>query len=113
MRVYIDNRVYEVMQDFYDQSMDIHPSLDYETVVQKTIRLEKAMYNFAKHAFIFRKEPYRNDWREKGYYEFEHEDFLFAYRVYRSESGEMVVRYFDACHHLLNHNPEDAIDIED
>lgn len=112
MRVYIESRVYEVMRDFYDISIDLHPSLDYETVIRKIIRLEQAMYDFAKHARIFHKEPYRRDWKEKGYFEFEHEDFHFAYRVYQTESGEQIVRYHDAVHSLLNHNPEDGNDVE-
>lgn len=112
MKVYIDHRVYEVMQNFYDISIDLHPSLDYETISRKIVRLEQAMYDFAKHALIFHKDPYRRDWKENGYYEFEHEDFHFAYRVYISESGELVVRYHDAVHSLLNHNPEEGFDIE-
>lgn len=109
MKVYIDSRVYQVLQDFYDKSIDRHPALDYETVIRKTIRLEQAMYDFAEYAEIFHTQPYRKDWHLKGYFEFVHEDFHFAYKVYCSTTGEKIVIYHDACHSLLNYNPEDAI----
>ena len=112
MKVRVDNRVYEVMEDFYDKSMDAHPTLDYETVIRKTLRLEQAMCDFAEQAEIFHRTPYRKDWQEKGYREFVHEDFHFAYKVYQTSDGEKVVQFHDACHSLLNYNPEDAIDRE-
>ena len=65
------------------------------------------MLQFANYAEILHKEPYREDWRSKGYYEFVAEDFHFAYRVYRLPNGEKVLRYHDAVHSLLNYNPED------
>ena len=41
MIVYIDEIVYNVLDEFYDASMRKHPSLDYQTVIAKIDRLEK------------------------------------------------------------------------
>ena len=107
MIVYIDDRVYDVLDEFYDASMRKHPSLDYQTVVAKIDRLEKALYDFADYAEMFNGEPYKREWREKGYKQYNVEDFNFAYRVYLMPDGEKLLYYHDAVHDFLNYNPED------
>ena len=107
MKVFIDNRVYQVLDEFYDASMRRHITLDYATVLAKIDRLEKAMYGFADFAECFHRQPYKRDWQDAGYYEFYAEEFHFAYKVYQLPSGEKVLYYHDAVHSTLNYNPED------
>ena len=107
MIVYIDNRVYDVLDQFYEVSMRNHITLDYQTVAAKIDRLEKAMNDFAPYAEKFHRKPYRRDWQEAGYYEYDVERFHFAYCVYQLPSGEKVLYYHDAVHDTLNYNPED------
>ena len=104
MKVVIDQKVFDVLREFYTISCRIHFSLDYSTCIAKMNRLESAMLKFANYAEIFHKEPYREDWRNLGYYEFVTEDFHFAYRIYALPNGEKVLRYHDAVHSKLNYN---------
>ncbi len=104
MKVYIDNHVIDVMWSFYEKSIQLHPALDYMTVINKIDRLEKAMLEFSAFADAFHKEPYLSRWRDAGYLEFVCEDFHFAYKIYHLPSGERVLRFHDAVHSLLNHN---------
>ena len=108
MRIYIDNRVYDELDRFYTISMQIHASLDYDTVVAKIDRLEKALTEFADYAEIFHKHPYRHDWDQLGYYEYSVEKFHFAYKVYQLPSGEKILYYHDVVHDTLNYNPNEA-----
>lgn len=107
MKVYIDNKVYEVLDNFYDVSMRNHISLDYPIVIAKINRLEKAMRDFAEYAEIFHINPYKREWQEAGFYEYYTEGFHFAYKVYCLSSGEKVLYYHDAVHDTLNYNPEE------
>ena len=107
MIVYIDNLVYQVLDEFYDASMKAHVTLDYATVLAKIDRLEEAMYGFAASAEKMHREPYRKDWQAAGYSEYYVEGFHFAYRVYQLPNGEKVLYYHDAVHDTLNYNPED------
>lgn len=107
MIVVIDQKVFDILNEFYTVSCRIHATLGIEECLAKIDRLEKAMRRFADYAEIFHKEPYRNDWRDLGYSEFTSEDFHFAYRVYILPNGEKVLRYHDAVHSYLNYNPED------
>lgn len=107
MKVYIDNKVYQVLDTFYEESMKKHVTLDLETVLAKIDRLEKAMYDFAAVAEIVQKKPYRKDWKAAGLLEFYVEGFHFAYNFYSLPSGETVLYYCDAVHDTLNYNPED------
>jgi len=107
MIVYIDNKVYAVLDNFYEISMRNHITLDYSTVEAKINRLEQAMYEFSKYAESFHRTPYRRDWQTAGYYEYYYEGFHFAYKVYQLPSGEKVLYFHDAVHDSLNYNPED------
>jgi len=107
MIVYVDNKVYDVLDRFYEASMRAHITLDFPTVVAKIDRLEQALYDFAKYAEIFHRTPYKRDWQEAGYYEYYTEGFHFAYNVYSLPSGEKVLYYHDAVHDTLNYNPEE------
>ena len=107
MKIYIDNLVYKVLDDFYDASMRNHITLDYPTVLKKIDRLENALYDFAPYADIVNKVPYRKDWQKAGYREFYAEGFHFAYDIYCLPTGEQVLYYCDAVHDMMNINPED------
>lgn len=105
MIVVIDPKVYDVLDEFYEQSRRLHCTLTLETCQAKMDRLEAAMYNFQRYAHAFSREPFRDDWKAEGFYEMETEDFHFAYQIYTLPDGKEVLRYHDACHSLLNHNP--------
>ena len=107
MIVYIDQKVYDVLDRFYEVSMQNHVALNYQTVIAKIDRLEQAMNEFAEYAEVFHREPYRNDWRKAGYFEYDVERFHFAYRIYQLPSGEKVLYFHDAVHDTLNYNPEE------
>lgn len=107
MLVVIDQKVFDVLNDFYTVSCRKHVTLGYEECMAKIDRLENAMQRFSQYAEIFHKEPYRTDWCELGYSEYVAEDFHFAYRIYKLPNGGKVLRYHDAVHSLLNYNPED------
>ena len=107
MIVYISDMVYKVLDEFYDASMKKYVTLDYNTVVAKIDRLEKAMYEFSSIAQKMHAKPYRKDWQIAGYREFYTEGFHFAYEIYTLPDGEKVLYYRDAVHDTLNVNPED------
>ncbi len=107
MKVFIDKHVYQVLNDFYDESMKKHITLDYPTVLAKIDRLEHAMYDFAAIAGKMNIQPYRKDWQTAGYKELYVEQFHFAYKLYSLPTGETVLYYHDAVHDTLNYNPED------
>ena len=107
MIVYIDDKVYAVLDAFYEASMRNHVTLDYPTVIAKIDRLERAMYDFAAFAEVFHRKPYKREWKQAGYYEYYTEGFHFAYKVYRLPSGEKALYYHDAVHDTLNYNPEE------
>lgn len=107
MIVHIDNRVYRVLDEFYEASMKKYVTLDYPTVKAKIDRLEAAMYDFADKAESVHTEPYRRDWKAAGYEELYVEGFHFAYKIYMLPDGEKVLYYHDAVHDTLNYNPED------
>ena len=108
MTVYIDNKVYDVLEHFYDVSMRLHVTLDYPTVIAKMDRLEQSLYHFANFAEMFHRKPYRRDWQEAGYFDYYVEGFHFAYTVYQLQSGEKVLYYHDVVHDTLNYNPEEG-----
>lgn len=112
MKVVIDPQVYNVLDEFYEASREVHITLGLSECLAKIDRLELSMRQFAEYAEIFHKEPYRQDWRDAGYYEYITEDFHFAYRVYVLPNGEKVLRYHDAVHSLLNYNQGEEIDSE-
>ena len=104
MKTYVDNHVFDVMWEFYEKSLELHPALDYATVINKINRLEKALYEFSAYADIFHREPYLPQWRDAGYLEFVCEDFHFAYKIYHLPTGEKILRFHDAVHSLLCHD---------
>lgn len=104
MKVFIDKKVQETIQEFYDNALSLHITLDESTVNRKIDRLYDAMYDMGKYAHIYPLARYKNDWIEKQYHEFIVEDFHFAFKIYRLSNGEDIVRIHDAVHSLLYHN---------
>ena len=107
MQIVIDQKVFDVLNEFYTISCKEHITLSLEECISKINRLECAMREFSQFAEILHKEPYRNDWRDLGYSEFVSENFHFAYRVYILPNGEKILRYHDAVHSLLHYKAED------
>lgn len=89
--------------EFYAVSMQLHPTLDWETVIAKEARLYAAMKQLETLYSVFPKARLRSGWIELGYREMIVEDFHIAYKVKRTESGEDVVAVYDAVHSLLYH----------
>lgn len=104
MKILVELLAEQALQDFYLQSMRLHPSLSEETVHTKVERLRIAVNTFAQYAHISQKEPFRQDWKNNGYYDFTHEDIHMAYKIERLDSGEEVLHIYDMVHSLLNYN---------
>ena len=103
MRVQIDNKVHRELETFYVVSMQMHPTLDRETVLRKLDRLYDAVYMLGNFANIYPLARVRRSWVAKGYREMICEDFHFAFSVIHLEDGKPVVYVFDAVHSKLNY----------
>ena len=101
MRVFIDKEVHEAIMSFYRAAMAHHITLDESTVLKKLDRLYDAIESIGNYAEIYPFARLKADWISKGYHEFICEDFHFAYKIYRLEDGEEIVRVHDAVHCLL------------
>lgn len=103
MEVYIDDRVHQVLKEFYQAAMLKHPALDEVVVQRKVERLYNKVDSFGRFASSLPLARVKTDWIACGYREYIVEDFHFAYQIYKKEDGECIVRVHDACHSLLYH----------
>lgn len=103
MKVVVDKRVYQIINEFYKNALLNHPALDEETVMRKIRRLRKALDSLGRFASSLPLARVKTDWIARGYREYIVEDFHFAYQIYKKEDGECIVRVHDACHSLLYH----------
>lgn len=103
MRVVIDKRVHEQIEEFYSISMALHPMLDEQTVLLKKERLYAAIRELSKYANIFPLARVRRSWIDEGFREMVCEDFHFAFDIVDTDNGETIVYVFDAVHSLLNY----------
>lgn len=86
-----------------------HPSLSEEYVIKRIADLEKHILQLGVFADIIHHEPYKSEWKEKGYIAYLYMDFHFAYKVETRQSGERFVHVYDVVNSRLNYNPEDAL----
>lgn len=104
MEVFIDNQVYQVLDEFYTNALLNHPTLDEITVMNKIYRLHRTLDLLGKYAPSLPIARLKAEWVIQGYREYIIEDFHFAFRIYTDEkSGEPYVYVHDACHSLLYH----------
>jgi truncated hemoglobin YjbI len=100
MIVIIEERVHQVIDEFYDYALAHHEALDYETILKKVNRLYAALESLAVKGLIYPKARLKEEWTKQGYKEFIYEDFHFAFQIYEIENQIKVVRVHDACHSL-------------
>lgn len=103
MRVFIDNLVFEKVNDFYYAAMQNHITLTKETVDRKIWRMERGLQTLSQMQG-FRMAWLKQDWIEQGWHEFICEEFVFAYEVCLDEAtGEQFVWVRDVVHGSLYH----------
>lgn len=104
MRVKIEDRVFDAMDEFYDASMTKHPLLSLETVLSKEKRMIADLKQLEFCAESMAPARFRQDWKRNGYLDFMTEGFHFGFRIEELPSGERVVVIYDACPDLLFHD---------
>ena len=87
MRIIIDEKVHQSIENFYRAAMNKHITLSFQTVE----------YNHR----IYPKARLKQEWIDAGWQEFICEDFHFAYESGYDQFGEEVVYVYDAVHSLL------------
>ncbi len=104
MRVIVRDTVYQAVENFYDEAMKNHPTLDIQTVLNKEERLYKALKKLGKTYYLYQESRYVIDWKRKGYLDFMYESFHFGFHVVALPSGELVVSVEDVRHDLNFHD---------
>ena len=98
MRIFIDNLVFEKVNDFYYAAMQNHITLTKETVNRKIWRMERGLQTLSQMQG-FRMAWLKQDWIAQGWHEFICEEFVFAYEVCFDEAtGEHFVWVRDVVH---------------
>lgn len=101
MRVYIDSKVHQCINEFYDYALTFHPTLDEITILRKVQRLYDALDALGNYPYIYPIARLNQNWIDKEYREYICEDFHFAYQIYTLPDKSEIVRIHDACHSLL------------
>lgn len=102
MRVIIDKQVHLSIKEFYSMAMELHPSLDLQTVLLKVYRLYEALEILGRFPYIYSTARFKNEWIKKQYRVLVCEDFLFAYKIYTNpKTKETYVYVHDAVHSRL------------
>ena len=104
MRVIVQEKVYQALNEFYVAAIKKHPTLDLQTVLNKEERLFNALQTLGDTYFLYHEPRYILDWIRKGYSDFIYEDFHFAFHVAVLPSGEVVISVEDVRHSLLFHD---------
>lgn len=101
MRIIIDEKVHQSIEDFYRAAMNKHITLTYQTVEDKKNRLYDSIEDLKYNHRIYPKARLKQEWIDAEWQEFICEDFHFAYESGYDESGEEVIYVYDAVHSLL------------
>ena len=102
MRVIIDDRVHDVIENFYKVSLRLHPTLDEVTVENKKERLYEALETLQEFPFRNAEARCKKEWKQRKYLVLICEDFLFGYKVYKdSETKEQYVYVHDVVYSSL------------
>lgn len=104
MEVFISQTVHFKLNEFYEIALQLHPSLDEETISKKMARLYAGLDQLKKYATIYNKARLHPLWIQQDYRECIIEDIHFGYKIYTDdETGEPYVYVHDACHSLMYH----------
>lgn len=102
MRLFIDEKVHQAIDNFYDASVFLHyHTLSLETVIRKKQRLYDGIRSLSECSGMFPKARLKQNWIDAGWHEFICEDFHFAYEILDDEYGESYIWVRDAVHSLL------------
>ena len=101
MRIIIDEKVHQSIEDFYRAAMKKHITLNFQTVEDKKNRLYDAIEDLRYNHRIYPKARLKQEWIDAGWQEFICEDFHFAYESGYDQFGEEVVYVYDTVHSLL------------
>ena len=99
MRVIIDDRVHDVIENFYKVSLRLHPTLGEVTVENKKDRLYAALGTLQEFPFRNAEARHKQEWKRRRYLVLICEDFLFGYKVYKGQShllfciGSSILEY--------------------
>lgn len=104
MKVRIEDRVFDAMDEFYDASMELYESLSFETVLAKEKRMIADLRKLEHCAEAMLPVRYRSDWKNAEYLDFMTEGFHFAFRIETLPTVEKVVVVYDACPDSLFHD---------
>ncbi len=104
MKVIIDQNVHSQLNEFYENALRLHLSLDKITISKKMERLYDGLNQLSLYAPIYGKARLHPLWMQKGYRECIIEDIHFAFQIYTDdETGEAYVYVHEACHSFLYH----------
>ena len=102
MRVIVDDRVHDVIENFYKVSLRLHPTLDEMTVERKKDRLYDALETLQEFPFRNAEARHKEEWKRRKYLVLICEDFLFGYKVYTDpETKEQYVYVHDVVYSSL------------
>lgn len=104
MKVVIEKHVEDVLWDFYDVAMRLHPSLDEVTVARKIERLFEEIQSLRLFPYQHSVATFNRSWIASGYRDLVVEDIHIAYEIAAFDTGELFVHVVDAEHSLLHHN---------
>ena len=96
MRVRIEDEVVRYLTEFYEHSLQKHPTLDEVTVLKKEQRLIHALQRLGLHAHAHPDATRHIPWIRKGYKDYPCENFHFGYKIEHRQSGESVVVVYEA-----------------
>ena len=101
MNIYIDQRVHDSLDSFYEYAKQQYITLDKITISRKIQRIYDELYRLGDYAFCYGESRLKNEWKDKKYKECIIENFHFAFQLYKNENDELFVYIHDACHSLL------------
>lgn len=104
MKIFIEPRVHQAIDNFYDVAILRHwHTLSYETVENKKQRLYDGIRSLNSYHSIFGLARLNKKWIKEGWQEFICEDFHIAYEVMYDKDGQLMIIVKDAVHSLLYH----------
>lgn len=104
MKVIIDNKVHNIIDEFYEYARQRHTALDPYTIIYKVLRIYDELGNLGNYAFVCPNPRLKKDWIAKGYKECIIEDFHFAFQLFQDDTTQECYVYVqDTCHSLLYH----------
>ena len=101
LEVRIEDEVFENIKDFYEFSLQKHPTLDEATVLNKEQRLIGALKHLGTYALTDHTIVRHIPWIRKGYKDYYVEGFHFGYKIEILPSGEYGVVVYEALHELM------------